>query len=161
MSFLDFAKTQYIKTVDTGEEIRMGSFKDARNEELKHFRLSIYIQGTALITTEQVRVNIYSENTYTAKMFCSNWSNISDIENLQGDVGWIGWIRIDFNRENINKNLTYYPTIELNNYTRDAQDFYIGFCHDFPFPIYDNLEDLFYKHPLQMQIFGYIPRSQQ
>ena len=156
MAFFDFAETQYIKTVDTGEEIRVGSFKTAENLELQYMRPTIYITGTTLVTDERIRVNIYSERTYSAILYQSSWSNISEISGLMVKDRWIGWIRVDFNRENINKNITYYPTIELDNYTRDGQNFFIGFAHDFPFPIYDNGASLFYRHPLQAQYFGWV-----
>jgi len=156
MAFQDFAADQYIKTVDTGEEIRVGSFQTIKNLELKYIRLTIYIDG-AIPTNEQVRVNIYSDIGTTSKIFSSEWSNLSEINGVSSR--WLGWVRTDFDRQNINKELIYYPTIELNNYTRVPGSYYIGFCYDFPFPIYDNSEDLFYNHPLQMQLFGYSNRD--
>jgi len=158
MSFLDFPKTNYIKTVDTGEVIRMGTFKTVKSIELTHIRVTIYVSGSAP-TNERFRINVCSERTYSSILYQSNWVNVADIPGVTAD--WFGWVRADFDRQNINKNRTYYPSIELDNYSRIPGSFYIGFAWDFPFPIYNNSQPLFYNHPLQMQIFGYVPRSEQ
>lgn len=152
MAFLDFSKVQYIKTMDTGEEIRMGAFKTANNMELKYFRVTLYVNGD-ISGNEELRVNIYSNAITTGLLYQSSWAKLSDISNL--GTRWLGWLRLDFNREAINKRLYYYPTVEARNYTRNVNDYYLGFAHDFPYPIFDNGESLYYKHPLQMQIFGY------
>lgn len=158
MSFVDFSKVQYIKTTDTSEEIRIGSFKTVNSLELKYIRLTIVIKGLTNILGE-IAIKIFSDPGYTSLLYISDYSDLSDIEiiNTSNDQ-WIGWIRIDFNRENINNKLTYYPTIVTRNYTRTANDYYIGFAYDFPYPIYDNGESKFYRHPLQMQIFGWHER---
>ena len=155
MAYQDFADEQYFKTIDTSETPVMGTFQTADNIELQYIQVIIWIQDvTALGGSEQIRLNIYSEDTYTALLYQSNWRSISDITNL-GSQNWTGLLRIDFNRENINKNLTYYVRAELQNYTRNADDFWIGLSHDFPFPIYDNGESKFFDHPLAMEIHGY------
>lgn len=161
MAFLDFADTQYTKTVDTGEEVEVGAFQLAKNLELSAIRPTIYITGTSSITTEKFRMNIYSDVGYTSLLYQSSYANISDIVGLTTKERWMGWVRLDFNRESINKNIKYYPTLEVANYTRNGDTFYVGFNYDFPFPIYDNSEDFFFNHPLQTQIFGYLPRSEQ
>lgn len=154
MAFTDFADTQYIKSIDTGEEIRVGSFQTIRNEELVYYRPTIYINGTATISNEKMRVNIYSDSAYTSKLYSSEWASLSDISGLTDTGYWIGWVRLDFNNENLNLNKIYYPTIEMSDYTRNGETFWIGACHDFPFPIYDNSENFFYDHPLALQLFG-------
>lgn len=157
MAFKDFSDTQYIKTVDTGEEIRMGSFFPPKNMEIAYMRPTIFISG-AMPTTEEIRINIYSDETTTSKLFSSAWSKLSDISGVT--ASWIGWIRCDFNRQPINKFIKYYPTIELQNYTR-TPSYFIGFSYDFPFAIYDNAEPYFYNHSLQFQLFGAVTRDNQ
>lgn len=158
MAFQDFSETLYIKTMDTGEEIRVGSFATANNMELKYIRLTLYIDG-ATPTNEQIRMKIYSDSGFSSLLYTSDWSTLSDITGVSSR--WLGWVRVDFNRENINKNKTYYATIESQNYTRILGTYDIGFAYDFPYPLYDNSENLFYNHPIQTQIFGYINRSEQ
>lgn len=158
MAFLDFSDRQFIKTVDTGEEVQMGFFQTTKNMQLAHIRPTIHINGK-VCTTEKLRMNIYSDMGYTSLLYQSAWADLNQIPTTSLD--WIGWIRLDFNRENINKELRYYPTLELSGYTRVVGVSYIGFCYDFPFPIYDNLLTNFYEHPLQMQIFGYVDRRNQ
>ena len=155
MAFKDFSKVQYIKTIDTGELVKIGSFNTVNNLELKYMRLTVYVESMAL-TTEQIRINIYSDIDCTSKLFSSDWCTLSDISGLSSR--WIGWVRIDFNRQPINKLLTYYAAIESQNYTRTASN-YIGCSFDFPFPIYENNENDFYNHPLQFQLFGYTDRQ--
>lgn len=161
MSFYDFSAEQYVKTIDTGESIRMGNFQVASALELAHIRVLLFIHGvTSLSGSEQIRLKIYSNQYYYSStlLYMSSWANINDITNL-GSVDWIGWITIDFARENINKNFVYYVEAEFQNYTRNSETFYLGLSHDFPWPIYDNSEDLFYDHPLAMAIFGYKERA--
>lgn len=161
MGFLDFAETQYIKTIDTGEQPRMGTFKVTQNSELKYMRVKPYIQGT-LVGTEKIRLKIYSDTTFTSLLYTSSWSNLYEVVDENGDVAtgdWLGIIRIDFNRENLNKNITYYVVAELTGYTRNADTFYIGLSYDFPFPIYDNGQSLYYNHPIAFEIFTYIERT--
>lgn len=150
MSLKDFAKVQYVKTIDTSEVIKIGSFKDISNGELAHIRLLFYIKGL-LSGTEKFRTKVYSDAGFTQLLYTSSWSDFST-----ASVGnWLGWIRSDFARENINKNLTYYVSCELTGYTRNADTFYIGVARDWPWPIYDNSENLFYNHPYAMQLFTY------
>lgn len=161
MAFKDFANVQYIKTIDTGEAPRMGTFQVAVNGELQYMRVKPYIKGT-LSGTEKIRLKIYSDSAFSSLLYTSSWSNIYDVLDEDGSAvtgDWIGWIRVDFNRENINKNMAYYVVAELTGYTRNADDFYIGLAHDFPFPIYDNGESLFYNHPLAFEIFTYTERT--
>jgi hypothetical protein len=152
MAFLDFSDNQYIKFADTGEDIRMGGFSTVNNMELKHIRTTIYIDG-AIPTTERMKIEIHGHIGVQSLLYTSDWANLADIANVSDR--WLGWIRIDFNREPINKDVTYYPKIVLDNYTAIAGSFRIGFAYDFPFPVYDNSQDLFYNHPIAMQIFGY------
>ncbi len=161
MAFKDFADTQYVKTIDTGEAPEMGTFQPAKNAELAHVRVLIYIQDvTALGGSEQIQCKIYSDPNFAALQYTSSLTSLSGITNI-GTTNWLGFIRIDFNRENLNKNITYYPRVNLTNYTRSANAFFIGLSRDYPFPIYDNSQNFFYRHPLAMQWFWFIDRANQ
>jgi hypothetical protein len=157
MAFKDFSDTQYIKTVDTGEEIRIGSFFPPKNLELAYMRATIFISG-AVPTNEEMRINVYSDDAYSSKLFSSEWSKLSDIEGVTSY--WIGWLRVTLDRQPLNKFIKYYHTIEFRNYTR-TPTYFLGAAYDFPFPIYDNGETYFYNHSLQFQLFGYVKRSEQ
>ena len=151
MAFKNFSEYLYIKTFDDDENARFGSFKTQDNLELEHIRTVAYIRGT-LAGTEKMRLKIYSDIAFQNLMFCSDWLNFSDIE-IQKD--YLFYLRFDFGRQNINKKNKYYVTGEISNYARNGNDFYVGIAHDFPHPVYENSENLFYNHPLTMQIFGY------
>lgn len=155
MSFTDFSEDQFIKTVDTGEKIKMGSFQTPENGELVYMRITPYWEGK-IPTTEQVRLNIYSNPEYTALLYQSDYSDLVDISNKS--TNWIGWLRIDFNREPVNLNSTYYVEAEYNNYTRTGS-YFQSLCWDFPFPIYGSSNSLFFDNPLQMQIIYAVDRS--
>lgn len=160
MAFKDFSDIKYIKTVDTSETINMGSFSTDANLELGHIRALIYIQGT-LGGSEQIRLSIYPTEDSTNATYTSSWSNVGDVLDENGEAvtgNWLGLIRCDFDRENINNNLTYYLKAELQNYTRNSQTFYIGFAYDYPNIIYDNSEDELQDHPLAFEIYGYAER---
>lgn len=159
MAFTDFSEDQYVRTFNSTGDIRLGAFSSASNLELKHIRLSAYLNGVSnLGGSERIRIKIYGESSYASPLYTSDWSSISSITNL-GSTNWIGWIRIDFNNEPINKNLTYYAAAEIGNYTRNGDTFYVGLNYDFPFSIYDNSQDFFYDHPVSMSIFGLTERS--
>lgn len=161
MAFKDFSEEQYIKTINTGETPRLGTFKVLTSGELVYMRVKLYINGL-FGGSEQVRLKINSDTAYSSALYTSDWSEISEVvdENDAAITGnWLGWIRIDFNNENINKNLTYYVSAEFANYTRNAGTFYLGLAYDFPYSIYDNSENLFYNHPLAMELFLRVERS--
>jgi len=158
MSFLNFANELYVKTFDSTEAPRMGSFSLATSGELQYIRTVLFINGvSSLGGSEQVRIKLYGDSDHANLLYTSAWSSISDITDI-GSTNWIGYFRLDFSKENLNANITYYVSIETQNYTRNADTFYLGVPYDFPFPIYDNSQDLFVDHPLAMQIFTWQDR---
>ena len=156
MAVLDISKTQYIKTVDTGEEIRMGSFKTVKSGELRFIRITMYWIGK-IPDTEQVRVNIYSDSGYDSLLYQSDWRDLGDITGATSE--YFAYVRCDFDRVNLNKENTYYIAAEYNNYTRNGSTYYQALVYDFPFPKNDNSEEIFFDHPLQFEIYHYVPRS--
>ena len=152
MAFLNFPETLYVKTIDTSEEIKLGSIKVTSELELAHIRVFMYIAGT-LGGTEQIRVHLCSDADCSKKIITSDWSDLSDLS-VSGD--FLGWIRTDFSREGLNPNITYYCALELNNYTRNGDTFYTSGVFDFPAPVYlPTGSNVLLDHNIGMQIFGY------
>jgi hypothetical protein len=150
MAFADFADKQYIKTIETGETIRLGSFSTTSAIELRHIRLTMFVQG-GWTGAEQGYIEVYHNTKYLSTDYVSD---LMEINTISVGAYWIGWVRFDFDRFPLNPNTTYYPVFKMNNYVGSPSQF-VGLCADFPFPIYDNGETLFYNHPLQLQVFGY------
>jgi len=145
--------------MDTSEKINTGGFKVTENGELGSMRVLLHINGvSSLAGSEELVLTLYSDAALTKPVYVSSASTIAAIAAVDDTFGnnenWVGWLRFDFARENINKNIYYYPGIEANNYTRVA-DFWMGFSYDFPAPVYDNGESSFFKHNLAYQIFTY------
>lgn len=160
MSVKDFAKVQFIKSIDTGEEIKKGGFRINQDGEWGVMGHIIYIHGD-LAGNEKIRTKLYSDPDHLNHLYTSEWTNVSEAQKLFGSDGWFGYIRNEFvNGENINGTLWYYAGVELTNYTRNAETFYIGLARDFPFPIYKITPTPlhFYEHPLAAQIWMWINR---
>lgn len=152
MAFLNFPETLYVKTIDTSEEIKLGSIKVTNSLELANIRVFLYIKGT-LGGTEQIKVHLSSDVSCTKKIISSDWS---DLSGLPVGGNFLGWVRTDFNREGLNQNITYYCSLELNNYTRNADTFYLSGVFDFPAPVYlPTGNNVLLDHNIGMQIFGY------
>lgn len=156
MSLLNFSEVQYVKSIDTGELVRCGGFQVNDNSELAYVRSFIYVQGT-LGGNERIRTRVYSDSLHTKLLYTSDWS---DKLSTAFTGNWLGFIRTDYNAENFNPYSTYYLEIELSNYTRNGEVFYIGACRDFPYPIYKITPTplKFYQHPQATQIFHWIER---
>ena len=150
MSFLNFPETRYVKTLDAGESARMGTFKDANDGELIYMRSEIIIHDV-IITAERMRIKLFHSSDLGATPYAtSEWSDLSLIPS-PGSY-WIGMVRFDFDGPSVNKNVTYYPVIEIDNYT-PSTDSFIGVAYDFPLPRYSLNNQLFYDFPLTMEIF--------
>jgi hypothetical protein len=165
MSIYNFSEDKYIKTFDSGEEIRMGSFSLASGSQgpLGNIRVFLYIQGfRSLAGSESLVLKIYTSTNYENALITSDTVLINDISFDTSDVaktGWLGYLRFDFNDEQLNANLTYYPTITIANYTPNADSFYVGLAYDYPDPVYDNGGAFFYDQSIAMQIFTKVQRS--
>lgn len=162
MSFLNFANIQYFKTFDSAEEVRMGTFQVDNNCELKYIRVLFLMYAVASRGgTERIRTKVYSDIEHTTVLYTSDWVsvNLTNISNLADSHSWLGWLRTDFSKQNMNKNIPYYLSCQIDNYTRNADAFYCGLSYDFPHPIYDNGETSFRYHPLAACIFGYHART--
>lgn len=159
MSFLDFNEDQYIKVIDTGEKVSIGSFQVLESGEIYAIRILIYINDIlSMIGSEQIRVNIYSDYDEKQLLYQSAWTSIEDISFYDSTYGtkqgWYGWLAVYFNEENISNKLTYYLEAETNNYSKSYPR-YIGLGYDYPFPVYGEQKDAFNKHPLGFQLYMY------
>lgn len=155
MAFKDFSENLFVRAIDTGETINLGGFTVANDIELQHLRVKIYIEDvTALGGSETYVVKAFGQSDFTNELFTSSTMNVSDITNI-GTDNWLGFVRVDFNRQNMNASTEYYFSIEFSNYTRNGELFFIAGVFDFPFPVYDNSETAFNRHPIATQIFGY------
>jgi hypothetical protein len=123
MSFNQFPARLDVRVLDTDETAKVGSFQTATDIELKYIRVKLYIQGT-LGGTERMRAKVYGDADRTALLYTSAWSDLSDITGLSGT--WLGWLRLDFSAEHLNKNIEYFLSIEIDNYTRNGDTFYVA-----------------------------------
>lgn len=154
MAFNDFNEDVYVKTADTGEEVRLGSFKLQEAGELEHIRVWFFGEGMSSITNETIKLKVYSNYATDSStlMFESSESALTDI-GATGDY-WLGFLRCDFNRQNLNPNLTYYLNATFQNYTRGTTVF--GLCYDYPYPWYTTAGATnFYEENIAFQIFTY------
>ena len=149
MSITQFPRDLYIKTADTSEEVQLGSFSPAANMELDSIKVWLHIKGTPG-GSETIQIKIYGDSAYSNLVYTSTAHALSGIT----AIDFLGWIKCDFNRENLNKNTTYYPAVVLGNYTRNADTYYIGFVHDWPDGTYHTTTDI-NTAPLATQWFGY------
>lgn len=135
----EFADLQCIKTIDTSEKIKLGTFQINESFQLGYCQLSIYIHG-ALTGVEQMRLNVYSDSGYTALRFSSDKINLNEIS-YDTTKGWRGEVLFTFARQNLNKNFYHYFEIECFNYTRNADTFYLGVCKEFIDPNFNSGTD--------------------
>lgn len=153
MAFKDFSRDQYGRLVSPNENVRMGTFKVQDSGELVYIRTMITLYNTASLSgLETAKMHVYLKDYYESEIAVSNTINISDINYNPTYHSWIGFVRFDFNNENINKKLTYYPSIEFANNTLSSSHF-ISVSYDFPAPVYDNGGTRFYNQALAHQIF--------
>lgn len=158
MSFQQFAGTQTCKSCDTSEIIQMGGCKPRVNLELVYIRASILIYKQAnLAGSEQFRTKVYSDSGYTSLLYTSSWMSINStsISGLASTHSWIGIMRSDFSsRPQMSAQLYYYIGLEFQNYTRNANTFWIGTCRDFPYPTYSTAQ-VAYLCNYKFEVFGY------
>jgi hypothetical protein len=150
MGFKDFPDELYAKTIDSSEKVKLGSLSYANDSRLRYARLQLFLKG-ASITNEQFRINILSDYGKSNPIYSSEWTDLSDITNLA--TNWIGWVRFDFDDAFIDSDHTYYLELESQNYTRDADTFYIGVIAEYPIttndvtPVASNL-------PIKVELYG-------
>lgn len=124
MAYTQFPDVLQIKTLDTSEEYNFANFSTANYyQELANAYIHVYVHGTEG-GSEEIRVKIYSDSGLSSVIDTSNWAPLS----LREAIGTydLNTIRIDFNSKMLAPATTYYATVELQNYTRSGDTFYIG-----------------------------------
>jgi len=150
MSFNNFASIQGFVVLETGLKQKLGIATIPHELELSHIVLTLYKHG-ANVGSEQLRINLYANDRYDSPFKSSGWVSIADIEDLS--TNWLGWLRFDFERRNISLNQVVYVEIESQNYTRNADTFYLGIGLDDP--VRFNTITSGSSAPAAMQIIGY------
>mgnify|MGYP001809874110 CR=1 FL=1 len=124
MSFTPFPDTGYFFVLNEPEHY-VGAFNLAESIDLKHIQTVLFIRG-ALGGTEQLRLNLYGTTSISSTPIAtSDWFSLSSIGGYTNN--WIGNVFFDFDGAPINPNLDYFVGIESNNYTRNADTFYLAF----------------------------------
>lgn len=152
MAIAQIPNIGYFKQFETNEIIQMGSMIPGVNEELLYMRVYLYING-ALAGTERIRMKIYGENTYSSALYTSAYSSLSSITNIS--TRWLGWIRLDFSKNNLNKNHTYFLGCEINNYTLNGVTFYVVLKMDYINPVFGNSSSSFDIQPFAFEPYTY------
>lgn len=148
MSFLQFPSKQYIKVIETSENVDLGTIVPANHYEITNLRLRIYIRDTSL-TNEIAQVFLYNNVGLTNLIGSSNQVRLSDVT---AETDWLGWVRFDFNRSLVLSSETTYVRFTLSNYTRQPQN-YVALALDFLNPVYYIGSDL-NTAPIAMEWFG-------
>jgi hypothetical protein len=151
MSFLDFPKRLFVKSIDTAEEIKCGAHKYVDNQEMRHLRVGVLINGQ-VPTTENMQLQLHSESTYSSLIVSSNIIYLRDIPNAP--TRWVGLIRFDFPYFPVNNNNYYYIKLLVADYTRNADIYYLGAVYDWPDYTYPNGETSPIFHPIKMEMMG-------
>lgn len=148
MSTSDFPSIAMVKVADTSEKVYLGTRTSGSDYELEAIRVLILIAGTRS-GSEQLRINIYGDDNLSSVLYQSEWADLADA----GD-NWRGWVGCQFAGENISANNVYYLEAELNNYTRNALTFYVGYLYDFPYSVYGSSGAWYFEENISMQILG-------
>lgn len=136
MASLQFAATQRLKVMETGETVDGGGLRVAYDQQLRYLVVWCVFVGT--FTTEKLRVKLFTDAGLTALYATSQWSQLSSITNL-GTTAWLGKLRFDFASEWLRSYSggaqAYYVGIESSGYTRNGDSRYISFMLDWQNPI--------------------------
>jgi hypothetical protein len=123
MAYINFPEVLDIKSLDTSEAYQFASFTSTYPQELGHIVCHLYVHG-AEGGTEQARVSVYSDSGMSTLVDQSAWATLSERDAI-GTYD-LNSIRFDFNRKVLAADTIYYAKIELQNYTRNSDTFYIG-----------------------------------
>ena len=159
MAFLQFAKTQMIQAMDSGETLNLGGFQPAVNGELRHVTLGLLKVGS-LISATTLQMGIYLSEDFSSAYATSDSIFVTDIEAAEADITgdtWRAIVRFDFSRPNLNKNQLYYFALIPGSYTRTGDTNYLGVVRDEPYPIY-SLAGANYgiEYPASKAVFAFV-----
>lgn len=145
MSIEQIIATQWHKKFDNDEVVPIGSFSTISDEELQYLQHYFFIHGN-IAWTERFRSKIYSDANYLSLLYTSDWSSFSNITD-RGQY-WQGWVRSDFHREHLKAGVTYWLAVEIGNYVRNADTFYISLKYDYDNSVYPKVSTQFVDYPL-------------
>jgi hypothetical protein len=140
----------YFRALETNETVSLGSVSLPSAIEIHAIRVLIYKQGTAG-GTERWRIKAYRDATKTDLAYTSAYTNLTDITDL--GTNWYGWVSASFSRENVPATTTFYLSLELENYTRNADTYYLALSLDWPNPQYAATAAT--RKGIALQIYGY------
>lgn len=150
MSIEQIPSVQWYKKFEDDEIVKIGSFTMIQDEELQYLMNYFFIHGN-IAGTERFRAIAYSDPDYLSQIYVSDWSNFSDITG-RGQY-WQGWVRSTFHREHLKDGRTYYLAVEIDNYVRNADTFYIALKYDYDNSVYPKMSTQFAEYPLATRFY--------
>lgn len=149
-----FPAVQYFKVFEDDEEFLCGGISGQLNQQLAQIVFVLYKHG-AHTGTERMRSKIYHDSALTKLYATSDWFDLADIDTNPGDgevldTYWRGRVAMTFaSKPWLDSQSTYFVSMEIDNYTRNADTFYMAIMYDWPFPVNDN------QNAISMEIYGY------
>lgn len=128
MSSYQLPKYLWVKTLDDNEECFIAQFRTSTNCEVRYLRPRFFIHGFTSFTTEKFRLKIYSDDLRTKILYTTDWRVFSDISNFSGNGHWFIPVTCDY--FNLNKNTSYYASLEISGYTRNGDTSFISVWMD-------------------------------
>lgn len=150
MGMSPFPDEIFVKTLDTAEEPVLGAYTFPDEHEFAHVQIRILVHGT-IAGNERLRLNVYNRPELNGIVARSEWVNVAD---FVGGTYWLDLVRFDFPRTFVNANTYWFLSIETENYTRNADLYYISVVSDWP--VATNVpEDSFGYFAAAAHFFGY------
>lgn len=140
----------YFRVLETNDTVNLGSMSLPSAIELYAIRILLYKHGTSG-GSERFRLKLYRDSGRTDLAYTSAYSDLADVTDL--GAKWFGWVSILFDREHVPASTTFYPTLEVENYTRNADTYYLSCSLDWPNPQYGT--DNTTRRNLALQMYGY------
>ena len=151
MAFLDFPSQLQVNVLDNevNDAAQLGSFTMTDTTELKNIRTFLVKHGNAG-GSEVLRLKLSLSNDVTRASIVSEDITLSEVST---DEYFVGWFNFDFGRQQLDPDLTYFVFLEYENYTRNADTYYLAYAFDDVFFVNDfNASDDF---GAVMQILGF------
>lgn len=146
MPYQQFYNNVIVHTIDTSETLVIGNYTLTTGTEIGHGRLTLYKHGN--MGGSEVARLVIKDVASNYAIATSDWMDIFSLES-EGDY-WIGWVRFDFNRENLPPT-EYEISIELSNYTRNSDTYYLAVVLDYTPVIYTQNG----APPADLSLWGY------
>ena len=151
-----FANPQTMKTIDTSEIVLCGQFQPSANINLIYTTLWVIKVGTAG-GSESFTLGIHGSSDTSSAIYTSDPLLISTIQGaseLNTTGSWASWLRFDFCKQGLDKDVSYYVSLSIASYTRNADTDFISVPYDFDFPVYDRTITNQYDAPAGFRVYG-------